>query len=287
MVARTLGIVTVSAEELAVFRRDGVVVLRQRFDRRWLTLLSDTIDQAMADPGPNLARHSTEPDAPGYFEDYWTWNRHAGFTEFVHDSPVGELGAALLGSATANLVMDNWFLREAGSRSRPPFHHDVSYFDFAGSMCVCWLPLEDVTASNGITFARGSHLWGKHFLRVRFGDGHRVDEPDRLTLDGIEYEPPPDIESDPDAYDLVSFDLRAGDCIFFDIRTLHGSLSTVVPDTTVRRYTLRMAGPDAHIRYRGDWASEERAQFEAAGYGPGDRLAGAFFPQLHPREGLR
>ena len=38
--------------------------------------------------------------------------------------------------------MDNWFFREAGSKSGAPFHHDISYFDFEGTMCVLWLPLE-------------------------------------------------------------------------------------------------------------------------------------------------
>ena len=77
--------------------------------------------------------------------------------------------------------------------------------------------------------------------------------------------------------------MAAGDCIFFDMRTLHGGLSSVTPTETVRRFTLRMTAPDGMIRYRGDWASDERAQFEAEGYREGDRLAGPFFPQLWPR----
>ncbi len=40
-------------------------------------------------------------------------------------------------------------------------------------MCVLWLPLEPVTKENGISFVRGSHLWGKHFLRVRFDEAMR------------------------------------------------------------------------------------------------------------------
>lgn len=272
----------ISEDDVVAFERDGVVVLRQRFDRDWLSLLSETIDQAMDNPGPNLVRHTVEDGVPAYYEDYWSWNQHVGFERFVRDSPVGSLGAQLLRSPSTNLVMDNWFLREAGAQSRPPFHHDVSYFDFAGPMCVCWLPLDGVQGSNGITFVRGSHLWGKHFMRTRFTDGHKSDQSTRVHVNGVDYEPPPDIESDPDAYDLVNFDLDAGDCIYFDIRTLHGSLKATVPEKTVRRYTLRMAGPDARIEYRGDWARQERSQFEAAGYGPGDRFTGDFFPQLYP-----
>ena len=52
--------------------------------------------------------------------------------------------------ARGNLVMDNWFVREAGSSGRPPWHHDVSYFDFEGTMTVLWLPLESSRAGTGL-----------------------------------------------------------------------------------------------------------------------------------------
>lgn len=272
----------VADEEIETFRRDGVVALRQKFDDDWLSGLREEITQSMGNPGPRLARHTTDDDAPGYYEDFWSWNSSERFSRFVHDSPAAPLAAQLLNAPTINLVMDNWFLREAGSTSRPPFHHDISYFDFAGSMCVLWLPLEDVDKAAGISFVRGSHLWGKHFMRVRFRDGHNGATSEHVTVNGVDYEPPPNIESNPGAYDLVSFDLDQGDCIFFDMRTLHGSLTTVTPTETMSRYTLRMTAPDGHIRYRGDWAIEERRIFEAAGYGEGDRLDGAFFPQLFP-----
>ena len=66
------------------------------------------------------------------------------------------------------------------------------------------------------------------------------------------------------------------------MRTLHGGLSSITPTETVRRFTLRMTAPDGVIRYRGDWAKDERAMFEAKGYREGDRLEGPMFPQLYP-----
>ena len=64
--------------------------------------------------------------------------------------------------------MDNWFLREAGSKSSTPFHHDISYFDMDGTMCVLWLPLQPTKKNEGVVWVRGSHLWNKFFLRVLF-----------------------------------------------------------------------------------------------------------------------
>ncbi|MEL7138950.1 MAG: phytanoyl-CoA dioxygenase family protein [Pseudomonadota bacterium] len=276
---------------LDAFRRDGAVCLRRAFDTAWLEELGRGIDRDLAEPSPRLARHTKAEGAPAYIEDFWVWNDIPEFRRFVHESPCGALAARLLGADRVNLVMDNWFLREAGSASRPPFHQDLAYFDFEGTMCVLWLPLEPVTKANGIAFVKGSHLWDKLFMRVRFADGHRQDGPaagdEGVEVKGLRYFAPPDVAADPGAYDILQWDCDAGDCIFFDMRTLHGGLSETVPTETVRRFTLRMTAPDGVIRYRGDWAAGERAIFEAAGYGEGDSLTGEFFPQLYPKEAAR
>jgi ectoine hydroxylase-related dioxygenase (phytanoyl-CoA dioxygenase family) len=272
----------ITPDEIAAFQRDGAVVLRSKFSTNWLDLLRAGIDADLASPTDNFARHTKDLRAPAYFEDYWAWNKFPQFRDFVHNSPCASLAAQLLDAEAINLVMDNWFLREAGSTSRPPFHQDLSYFDFEGTMCVLWLPLEPVTKENGIAFVKGSHLWDKLFMRVRFADGHPSCEPTEVA--GRTYHPPPDVNADPDAFELLQWDMALGDCIFFDMRTLHGGLSSVTPTQTVRRFTLRMTAPDGVIRYRGDWAKGERAQFEAAGYREGDRIAGPFFPQLWPRQ---
>ena len=84
-------------------------------------------------------------------------------------------------------------------------------------------------------------------------------------------------------YDLIAFDCAPGDCILFDMRTLHGARAGARPSSTHTRFTLRMCAEDGHIRYRGDWARGERAIFEAQGYREGDAIAGDFFPTLWPR----
>ncbi|WP_425091619.1 phytanoyl-CoA dioxygenase family protein [Tropicimonas sp. S265A] len=272
---------TITPDNRTAFSRDGAIVLRNSFSRSWIETLRAGIDADIAKPTENFARHTKDENAPAYIEDYWAWSKIPEFEDFVRNSPCARLAAGLMGVPSVNLVMDNWFLREAGSKSRPPFHQDLSYFDFEGTMCVLWLPLEPVTKENGIAFVKGSHLWDKLFMRVRFADGHPSFEPTEVA--GQTYHPPPDVNADPDAYELLQWDLDLGDCIFFDMRTLHGGLSSVTPTETVRRFTLRMTAPDGMIRYRGDWAKEERAQFEAAGYRNGDRIAGDFFPQLWPR----
>ena len=45
-----------------------------------------------------------------------------------------KIASELMSAKKINLVMDNWFLREAGSKSSTPFHHDISYFDIKGTI---------------------------------------------------------------------------------------------------------------------------------------------------------
>ena len=270
----------IGADDLAAFRRDGVVCLRQVFDRAWLDLLTRGIEENLERPSPKqeIRRPSGRDDGPRYIEDFWVWSDFKPFERFVRQSPAAALAAQLLDARRINLVMDNWFLREAGATARPPWHHDISYFDFEGSMCVLWLPLDETSKEDGIAFVRGSHLWNRLFLRTYFADHRTAGEPGLVK--GLRYEAPPDIDAHPEDYDLVSFACSPGDCVFFDMRSLHGALSGTIPAKTVRRYTLRMTKEDGRIRYRGDWAQQERAIMEAAGHREGDAIDSDFFPRL-------
>ncbi len=264
------------------FHRDGVVHLKQQFSLHWINVLGNAINASFDLPSPSLHNHSLDPSKPAYYEDFWSWSRFEGFQDFIFNSPAAPLAAELMDAARINLVMDNWFMREAGSTSMAPFHHDISYFDFTGTMCVLWLPLEPVKKENSLCWVRGSHLWDKLFMRVFFNDGHEPGGAPGI-VNGQKYDLPPDINGNPDQYDLLRFDLEPGDCVFFDMRTLHGSLKSVTTTEPGRRYTLRMTAEDGMIRYRGDWAKGERAMMETAGYRDGDPLEGSFFPQLWPR----
>ena len=268
-----------SLEEINKFKEDGAVILRNKFDEIWIAKLRLGIQKAKNTPSPRLVSHTKEKDQPAYYEDFWSWNLFNEFEDFVFNSPTAKMAAELLGANKIYLVMDNWFFREAGSKSFPPFHHDISYFDFEGSMCVLWLPLEQVKKEEGISFVKGSHLWNKLFLRTRFYDGHKIDG-DVCKINGKTYENAPNIIKDKAKYEFLHWDLALGDCIYFDIRTLHGSLNEVIPKKNIHRYTLRMVDENGKIEYRGKWAKQERDLMKQQGYNNGDKISGKMFPQL-------
>jgi ectoine hydroxylase-related dioxygenase (phytanoyl-CoA dioxygenase family) len=262
------------------FKADGAVFLKGKFSSQWIEQLTHGIDANMKHPSPRFARHTRDDDAPGYFEDFWVWDRHQGFEKFVFQSPAAKIAAELLGAKKINLVMDNWFFREAGSKSGAPFHHDISYFDFEGSMCVLWLPLASVKRHEGIAWVKGSHLWNKLFLRTRFREGYQEDG-EAGEVNGKTYHLTPDILNNQQNYEFLEWDFELGDCVFFDMRTLHGNLNQAIPDNNVHRYTLRMAKEGSKVEYRGTWAQAERTIMEANGYQNGDDLSGGMFPTLY------
>ncbi|MDC0585515.1 phytanoyl-CoA dioxygenase family protein [Candidatus Pelagibacter sp.] len=270
----------ISEKEIINFKEDGAIFLKNKFDINWIKKLRKGINKAKVNPSPRFINHTKDKNLPSYLEDFWTWNLHDEFKDFVYNSPTAKIASELLEAKKINLVMDNWFFREAGSKSKPPFHHDISYFDFDGSMCVLWIPLEPVKKQDGIAWIKGSHLWNKLFLRTRFNDGHKVDG-EAGVINGKKYEITPDILTNKNDYEFLEWDLEVGDCVYFDIRTLHGALYETCPSSDINRFTLRMAKENSKIIYRGEWAREERAIMEANGYKNGDDLSGEMFPTLY------
>ena len=271
----------ISKEEIEKYNEDGVIFLKNKFDIKWIENLKKGIEYDIKNPSPRFKSHTIKSNVPAYLEDYWTWDLVPEFKDFVFNSPYAEIASELMSAKKINLVMDNWFLREAGSKSSTPFHHDISYFDMEGTMCVLWLPLEATRKDEGIAWVKSSHLWDKLFLRVLFKDGHKV-EGNECTIDGKKYELPPDVLGNKDKYEFLQWDFELGDAVIFDMRSLHGTLSSSIPQKTLSRYTLRVAKEDAKISYVGDWTSYNyRRAMQDAGYKEGDKLGGTMFPTLY------
>ena len=271
----------VSKEEIEKYNRDGAIFLKKKFDIKWIEKLKKGIERDIKNPSPRFKSHTIKLNAPAYLEDYWTWDIVPEFKDFVFNSPYAEIASELMFAKQINLVMDNWFLREGQSKSSTPFHHDISYFDMEGTMCVLWLPLQDTGKDEGVAWVKGSHLWNKLFLRVLFKDGHKVEGKEKI-INGKKYELPPDIINNKEKYEFLKWDCEIGDCVIFDMRTLHGTLSSSIPKKTLSRYTLRVAKEDTKISYVGDWTSYNyRKAMQDAGYKNGDPLGGKMFPTLY------
>jgi len=230
---------------------DGVIRLRGALDRRWLALTAAGIERNLAAPG-HFFRDQTPADSPArYVFDYWCWPRIAEFEELIFAGPAAARVAELFGTSGVRLLMDNWFLREAGATNGAPWHHDEPYFDFfAGRKCIFWFPLEPVSAHEGLQFVAGSHGWGEVYMAQNF----KADQP-FAEADG--YRPVPDIDARRDEFRLLGGDVQAGDALIFDFRTLHAAAAGKRPlARSIRRMSLRFGDADVRFRPRGSWTRE-------------------------------
>ena len=106
--------------EIEQFKKEGAVLIKGKFNNVWIEKLKEGIKKGKKNPSPRFVNHTKDKNLPGYYEDFWTWDLHEEFKDFVFNSPTPKIAAELLEAKKVNLVMDNWFFREAGSKSSPP-----------------------------------------------------------------------------------------------------------------------------------------------------------------------
>lgn len=259
----------------AAYRDDGVVCLRGAFGREWLDRARAGIERNLAAPGPFFRDH-TRPGATGrYLFEFWSWPRIPELRRLVFDSPAGEIAGGLIGDRRPTMVMDNWFLREAGAIDAAPWHHDEPYFDFEGRLCILWLPLEPVARVDGLTFVRGSHRLGQLFAAAQFSENLAFE------CHGDAYAPMPDFANDPARWQLLSTDMDAGDCLVFDFRTVHAATRPGrALDRDSHRMTLRFAAEGTIFRPRGPWTREISDHLIAQGQQIGAPLDCPLMPRV-------
>ena len=75
-----------AAKEIEVFKDDGAIVLRKKFDVSWIEKLKTGIKKDIKSPSPRFKSHTTQKNIPAYLEDYWTWDRVSEFKDFIQFS---------------------------------------------------------------------------------------------------------------------------------------------------------------------------------------------------------
>ena len=88
----------------------------------------------------------------------------------------------------------------------------------------------------------------------------------------------PDINANRNDYKILSWEIKAGDAIAFDFRTLHGASENVNKLSRRRIFSARIVGDDAFFVDRGGKGSPP---FENIKLKTGDKLVGKEFPIIY------
>ncbi len=227
------------------FQRDGVVVVRQAISTDWVERMTRFAQAQLEAPS---RWGNDQPEASGrggrLFTDRYLWRTHADVRAFAFESGVAALVGQLMGSTTARLYFDHLLIKEPSTLAPTPWHQDAPYWPFAGrQIASAWVALTRATvAGSAMEFVRASHADGRRYRPEVFGDASKSVSASWQTNSHAERVP--DIEANRAAYDIVGWDMQAGDAVVFSAGVLHGARGNA--SSTQRRVaiSLRWLGDD-------------------------------------------
>jgi len=227
-----------TAQEIAAYENDGIVCLRNMFSSEWVDALRDAAEVSMQDPGElhaELAQY--KKDKGRFFHDTFIWPRNEVCRQFVFESPAAMIAAKIMRATRINVFFDQWLIKEPGTATETPWHHDMTYWPIDGrQICTVWVALDPVNRDSGaVEYIKGSHSWGQKYKPASFSGGDQYKE----SLPAV-----PDIGDNRDQYDFAQFDLQPGDCTVHHGLTVHGSPGNASNTLRRRAYVSRWTGDD-------------------------------------------
>ena len=289
----------VTDEEREAFKRDGFVLLKKMVPQPWVdyleTVLADCFSgnhevQSHGDFDFNAWADVVEQGGGQVLNDNPdnkvkgkaviktdVFQVHPGFFFFTKYSPLPAVVADLMHAKQLNLYEDQIFNKEAGSGIRTAFHQDASYFHVGGeTCCVCWVSPNFVDRENGaMGYVRESHKWGKLFQANLFAG--------QTPMPGSEGEPMPDIEGNPDEFDIQYVPAEPGDMIIHDFKTLHGAVGNTSSTRGRQAASIRYTTEDTYFTFRKSAPEVANVLRDYTKYNEGDALDGVDFPKVWPR----
>lgn len=263
--------VTAAREAL---ERDGVVHLPGVLAGEWVDLLEVGITRNVMTPGP-YARTLYGGTDREITTDHSNFRTIPEYRILVRDSPIVDLVAAILGTENMWLFFDQIWLKEPGAERRTPWHQDATSWAAAGPhTCGFWMSIDPLEAHESLEFVRGSHLGPVHAgTSLQYG---KDTEP---YYKDSGWPSLPDIESEREKWDIVSWKNEPGDAILFNPRTLHGGGAG---GGRRRTLSLRFFGDEAYYEERPGVPSP---QVPGVGqtHKTGDPLRSAWFPRVLPK----
>ena len=200
------------------YRENGVVKIEQVVSDELLEKLSSVADSQLANPGPWVTDTNPGATEGRLFTSRYRWETDPAINDFVFKSEVGGIAAALMESSSSRFYFDHLLIKEPLTANPTPWHQDVPYWPFLGKqICSAWVAITEAkVADSSLEFVRGSHAWGSYYAPEAF------DGKDGWASE-FEGEKCPDIEASRSEYEIVGFDVKPGDAIFFSAWIIHGS----------------------------------------------------------------
>jgi ectoine hydroxylase-related dioxygenase (phytanoyl-CoA dioxygenase family) len=222
-------------QEVGDFQADGVVLLPGLVSDKWVSNLGRAIESD--------AKNASYSADRLFFDGMMGRQRNACFSEYCQESDLPHASAKILKAKKINLLYDQYLVKEPGgsvSQGKTRWHHDQTYWPIRGDQIVTlWLALDCIDDSTGrVEFVKGSHRWPDFYQPEGLTEG------DYQYARNPDYKPVPDIDSERDKHQIVSWDMEPGDVLAFHGRTLHGAKGNQNPVRRRRAVAIRYTGED-------------------------------------------
>jgi len=246
----------VTDEDIAAYRRDGAVLIRNLLSKDELALLKAGIEQGREKPSAMFSRYQGSSGSGETIIDQLPSKRSPMLRRLLEESPVAQLAARTMGSPSAQLVLDQIFYKEAGEVVPTPWHQDTPFLNVRGNDLVrIWLPCDPSPRDVAIQVVRGSHLWNVIYSTSATTSTEpssvvKADEGDAFTYDGVggdDLPPIPDIDNFSDSFEILSWDTQPGDAVVFHGNILHGARGKASHPHRRRALAVLFGGPQ--LRY--------------------------------------
>lgn len=275
------------------YEANGATVLRGVIPPYWIEKLAEGTERILrekAGAGVDFNR----PGEGRFFGDLFAYFRVPEYRDFIFKSGIGALAGAIMRSDEVRFFYDQPLVKEPGTSTRTPWHHDTAYWPFSGEQVTSvWVPLDAASPETGVvTYVKGSHRWRAFYPVQDWSDNSNGG----VDGSGPAEDPGPganrrqprtiaDIRAHPENYEFCSWNVEPGDVLIHHKDTIHGAAGNHSQTQRRRAIAFRFLGDDA--RWDDSRAGILRRLKDVEGFPypdhkTGDRITAPLFPLLQP-----
>lgn len=259
--------------EVQVYQKDGVVLLKNVFEKKWIETITIGIRKNMEEPSKYSDYLVGENGEGLFFNDYFNYMDFSEYHDYIVNSPAAEIAGRLMQSTNSVFFHEHVFFKQQGTKKETPWHHDFSYYPLNGYQnCSIWMPVTPIYKSTGVKFIRKSHLWKESFIPKKFETKKDyATEKENYSIEEFGYcDNIQDYLSNLKEEDILHCELEVGDCVAFHMKCVHGNVEFENPIDRMVIVT-RWVGDDVTYAQR-PWVTPPPAELFPKDLHFGDRL---------------
>ncbi len=259
----------ISQEDIDTYNRDGVVCLRQVFDKDWIESLLPIAERIVVD----REDLGLLPHRPFNFMTRVI----PEFRELVFNSPLGEACGRVMQSKEVRFLFDQIFAKAPQSDAKTVWHNDRSGWPVTGQMIPSfWMPLTPIVKANCLEVIAGTQNQDVKYWNSTANSRQMVKPDGRVNVPDGEA-----VRNNPD-YTFLSWDMEPGDALLINPWVLHYSSGNPTDNWRIA-ISVRPLGDDIRWDPRPECVNMAGISFDEML--PGQKPQGRMVPLIWSEDG--